>query len=661
MTPDNFDRDKWVKVYNNACWDMRACQELPKPDILYDPDDPSPFCLNWHEGARPHLNAAAVPKQLSEEDKGKYFGQCAKHEIQHYKVCPFDVRTRAALIDASTKALRGTGIPEDHLPAYAELIENMFADVLIDSWRREGYGKEPNKEEVEWWRRELMEYVKTLPESGQVSRSTNAFHKTYEELWNADLGVEGLKPSRTDVEAAKKLASVMGVNYKDSSTWYDKIREFSRAIGPLLYQDATDEAKRRQQGQSQQRRQGSGQGIPQQGGGQGQQQGSGQGKYQQPKGIPVPGDGQQKQDGSQEKKGGQKQGSGQGGQEQEQEDGSQQGEGRQGCDCRNVEDNPNQANFPIDIRALAGSLPKMNEAEINAYASEAYRLNEKSQKQFKTVMLAAGVEEGEARRYWYRTKAGGLMDIKPSEKAKGRPRRTYYGKWQIGDPIEDLDIAKSIAISPEMMPGRTTFSERHRMVRRGSKKYFAKPDMLIVRDSSGSMSISQKYESANVGCFAALDLAGKYGARVAAMDFSSDGKPHPQDLYTEWTTDYRKAENVFLAKEEPNGGTVLPAELLTKILKSNKDAVHTVLTTDAEVWELQNQLTDEAEGFMKLATSGGNRLTLLHIIPAPVNNAFTQRIEELGGQIKTIRNPDDVAGTILGTASEIYEQSEWGV
>src|SRR3989338_3095561 len=669
------DLQRWGGVYNRACWNMRSCNELPDPEIIYDPADPSPFCLEWHEGARPHLNAAAIPDSLTEREKEDYFQQCAEHEITHYKIFPFDIRTRAAMVDAVSKSLAGENIPRDHVPDYANNIVNLFGDIVIDTWRRDGYGKKTNSQTVEWWRREFMKYVKNLVDKkleGEASQSVKIFHKAYESMWNTDLGVEALGLSRHEVEAAERVAEVLGKDYRDSGLWYDKIGEFSKVIGPVMRKDALREQQRLQNQQMKQDQSMKGNmGLPVDGsGGQGGSPGKEQeekepgfgrgeiikrilkklkgdekskdqeGRRYAPPSIPVEGRGQgrpQRKSKQEEKK---------------------EGEGA-GCKCSDKKEYPNKAGLPIDIRAMVGTTPQMSEEEQAAYASEAFSRNENNYENFKVVMSAAGIQEGELKRYWYRVKAANLMEVKPTQKGRGRPRRTYFGKWNIGDSVEELDVQKSLSISPEMIPGRTTLKERTRMVRKGHKVYVARPDLLIIRDSSGSMAFDKKYESANVGAFAALDLAGKHGARVAALDFSATyADPYPEELHTEWTTNYMRAENVFLAKEEANGGTILPSGTMTQILKKNKDPVFTVLITDAEIDELNSQISEETNEFIRTATSRGNKLALLHIVKYPAKNALTQLIEESGGQIKTIKDPTDVFGTILGSVSEVYEEQD---
>jgi len=180
---------------------------------------------------------------------------------------------------------------------------------------------------------------------------------------------------------------------------------------------------------------------------------------------------------------------------------------------------------------------------------------------------------------WYRGLAKGLIEIRIFQEKPGGFLPVYPEVWRIGDPIEELDILQTCLNCPIIIPNITT---RKWVYKEGPGHLIEKeiPDLLLVLDSSGSMSWNYysktenargPYHTALVASFASLHYAASKGVKFSVINFSDRA-----DI-CQWTTDFYKAENVLLRYQ--GGGTHLPTtQIQNQCIKAERKVLVFIIT-----------------------------------------------------------------------------------
>jgi len=267
------------------------------------------------------------------------------------------------------------------------------------------------------------------------------------------------------------------------------------------------------------------------------------------------------------------------------------------------------------------------------------------------VFLAAGVgsERAAWTRFWYRAKAYDTIrfEVKTS-KAKGSIPLAPE-TWRLGDPLEELDIVQSLQAFPVLIPNRSTRKwQRYETV--GSESSDSPPDMLIVIDSSGSMTwamkartISGDYHTALVASFAAMDFAFRRGCKVAAINFS-DGVQT-----ADWSRERSSIERVLL--EYQGGGTVAPVKKISELCEKADNAVMVLLITDAEISNWKQMV-----GVVESLSKRGHRLFLFHI--GAGTGSGTSKIHQVmakaGASVYPIKSVKDLPSLVIEKVRNTY-------
>ena len=267
------------------------------------------------------------------------------------------------------------------------------------------------------------------------------------------------------------------------------------------------------------------------------------------------------------------------------------------------------------------------------------------------VYLTAGVgsERAAWTRFWYRAKARGEIRFEvDAEKMTGSVPLTPE-TWRLGDPLEELDIVQSLQTFPVLIPNRTT-RKWQQFETAGVEISKLPPDLLIIIDSSGSMTwsmrkrtISGSYHTALVAAFAAMDFAFRRGCRVSAINFS-DGS-----LTCDWSNERAPVERVLLAYQ--GGGTVAPVKKIITACEKAESEVITLLITDAEVanWK---QMVHAVEKLSKQR----HKLFLFHVGPgkgARVSKIH-QDLSKAGATVYPIKSAKDLPGLVVREVHSIY-------
>lgn len=173
------------------------------------------------------------------------------------------------------------------------------------------------------------------------------------------------------------------------------------------------------------------------------------------------------------------------------------------------------------------------------------------------------------------------------------------------------------------------------------------PDMLLVIDSSGSMTwgmtsknISGPYHTALVAAFAAMDVALRRGSRVAAINFSSGSRS------SKWSSSKAEVERILLAYQ--GGGTVAPVKKITKACEEAELKVMVLMMTDAEIanW-------DKFVEAVRNLSLRGHKLFLFHINGR--GSKKTQRaLEDAGAIVYPIKSVKDLPGLVVREVRNVY-------
>ncbi len=186
---------------------------------------------------------------------------------------------------------------------------------------------------------------------------------------------------------------------------------------------------------------------------------------------------------------------------------------------------------------------------------------------------------------WYReTNAKCFGDPNFREKTRGA-LPSYIIPWRLGDPLEDLDILQTLLVSPVVIPNMTT-RKWMRIEGPGQTLFKALPDMMLVIDSSGSMTwdVNQKkiegpYHVALLAAFSAMQTALAHGCYVSAINFSS------RVLHCDWTNQRDKIEHLLLSYQ--GSGTIMPLKVMRDLLRRvHRPALIMIISDlDLQNWE----------------------------------------------------------------------------
>jgi hypothetical protein len=253
-------------------------------------------------------------------------------------------------------------------------------------------------------------------------------------------------------------------------------------------------------------------------------------------------------------------------------------------------------------------------------------------------------------RFWYRAKARGLLRIEVQNRKFSGSAPLTPQLWRMGDPVEELDIVQSLQAFPVLIPNLST-RKWLKTNFEGFEPSRSLPDMLLVIDSSGSMtwgmnskSVKGDYHTALVAAFAAMDVALKKGSRVAAINFSSSSKT------SKWSTSKSEVERILLAYQ--GSGTVAPVKKIAKMCETAESKAMILMITDAEIanW-------DKFVKMVRDLSSNGHRLFLFHISGRRGKKKSKTQIalENAGAVVYPIKTTKDLPSLVVKEVRGVYD------
>ena len=296
--------------------------------------------------------------------------------------------------------------------------------------------------------------------------------------------------------------------------------------------------------------------------------------------------------------------------------------------------------------------PTDTEEEMERLAVEVERLGGDLE-DLQGVYMTAGVGDERAAwtRFWYRAKARCEIRFEVESVQKSGAIPLTPDTWRLGDPMEELDIVQSLQAFPVLIPNRTT-RKWQQFETSSSEAAISLPDMLIVIDSSGSMTWSMKsrtisgsYHTALVAAFAAMDFAFRRGCRVSAINFS-DGTQT-----SDWSNERAPVERALLAYQ--GGGTVAPTQKIIDACAKAEAKVITLLITDAEVanWK---QMVDT----IKRLSKQEHKLFMFHIGAGKSKRTAKMReaLVKAGASVYPIKSVKDLPGLVVREVRSVYQK-----
>ncbi|MFW9767830.1 MAG: hypothetical protein ACFFF9_03605 [Candidatus Thorarchaeota archaeon] len=312
---------------------------------------------------------------------------------------------------------------------------------------------------------------------------------------------------------------------------------------------------------------------------------------------------------------------------------------------------------PIEVRngdlarkCMDSDSVDVSDAEMERLAVEVEQRNGNLE-DLEGVYLTAGVgsPRKEWIRFWYRAKAQGTLRIEVVKQRYEGSAPLTPEVWRLGDPIEDLDIVQSLQAFPVLIPNRST-RKWMKVESLGTERSKSLPDMLIVIDSSGSMTwgmrsktVSGSYHTALVSAFAAMEVALRKGSRIAAINFS-DGS-HSSN----WSTTREGAERVLLAYQ--GGGTVAPTKKIMEACDKAESQVMVLMITDAEIANWKKFIDS-----IRDLTTRGHKPFIFHIGAGKRKTKVQRSLEDAGASVFPIKSVKDLPGLVIREVHGVYDR-----
>lgn len=206
---------------------------IPLPEVKFIEPDSSNFATGEYyirigKTWQIHLNFGLLPKNIL--DFAEEVKVLTRHEIEHYKTCPFDVLTHFRMLNAirSVYQKNYSSLQLD-LRKLSPQLANQISDIIIDTHNFRRYPSETLKSEISWIKKCSTTPFHELPNHSKLMSLTKAT------LWNHDLELnEGDENLIAKVDELAKYIDQEGITSHER--FLDKTAKYASLFFEL-YQD----------------------------------------------------------------------------------------------------------------------------------------------------------------------------------------------------------------------------------------------------------------------------------------------------------------------------------------------------------------------------------------------------------------------------------------
>jgi hypothetical protein len=201
---------------------------IPLPEIKFiEPDSHNystgEYYIRVGETWQIHLNFGSLPKNIL--DFAEEVKVLTRHEIEHYKTCPFDVITHFRMLNTIVQAYEKQYSQLNiDIKSLAPHLANQISDVIIDTHNFRRYPKETLKSEIAWIKKGSSLPFNELPGHSKLMFLAKAA------LWGNDLEL-----NETDEDLLSKVRELAGIIDERGITSPDGFLEKAKQYCSLFF------------------------------------------------------------------------------------------------------------------------------------------------------------------------------------------------------------------------------------------------------------------------------------------------------------------------------------------------------------------------------------------------------------------------------------------
>lgn len=283
--------------------------------------------------------------------------------------------------------------------------------------------------------------------------------------------------------------------------------------------------------------------------------------------------------------------------------------------------------------------------------------NYRTPEQYRELMKSMGVtvSEKELVIRYYRERALPYLvrfPVRETRKASD-PLPEGVDSWDTGMPVQEIDWAETLAISPTPILGVTTVRRVYGQSE-GASPDRVPLDLYIGIDCSGSMGNPAMNLSYPVLAGTVITLSAlRAGARVMACLSGEPGEFSQTDGFLRSENEILKTLTGYLGTGYSFGIKRLD-ETFLKGFKPERP-IHILVVSDSDIFHMLGELKDGWEIAQKaVALAGGGGTFVLQI---PGKTKQTERMEEIGWKVSIVRNQEELVAFAHAFSKANYEKN----
>jgi len=250
------------------------------------------------------------------------------------------------------------------------------------------------------------------------------------------------------------------------------------------------------------------------------------------------------------------------------------------------------------------------------------------------------------RRLWYRSRAENILITYLASKGEVKPTwiiQSYPEEWYVEDDIESLDLEASLDEGP-IIPEVTTIKWHMRSAGKGGEFHTnIIPSVLIVLDTSYSMSnILDKVSTAGFIAYLSAKWA---GGNTAIVNFSTN------HIVADWNADEDFKE--FTLSSRFRELTIMPTKTIAKLLNAAKELCFIVIITDGGWQNFKEALED-----LKTFGNKGHKVSVFYIKDWDYPEEVKALVKAPYISMYQVNDPvRDLEGLILSEVASVYAEN----